>query len=121
MNPPSMSALQARPRVRRSSARACAEAGARVACVDLNQPEETAAAVRAAGADALALACDVSDENRTLAVAAGVEARWGSTHILVNGASNDDPTGSILEIGLSDWNRVFAVQVTGAYLMSRAT
>jgi NAD(P)-dependent dehydrogenase (short-subunit alcohol dehydrogenase family) len=99
---------------------AFAEAGARVACVDLNQPEETAATTRAAGADALSLACDVSDENRTLAVAAEIEARWGSVHILVNGASNDDPTGSVLEIGLSDWNRLFAVQVTGSYLMSRA-
>ncbi len=30
------------------------------------------------------------------------------------------PERLILDIGLADWNRLFAVQVTGAYLMSRA-
>lgn len=97
-----------------------AEAGARIACLDLNAPDATVAAIRAAGGEALAIGCDVTDEAGTLAAAAEVHAAWGATHVLVNGASNDDPSGSILDIGLADWNRLFAVQVTGAYLMSRA-
>jgi NAD(P)-dependent dehydrogenase (short-subunit alcohol dehydrogenase family) len=99
---------------------AFAEAGARVACVDLTAPDDTAAAIRAAGETALALTCDVANEEQTRAIAAQVDAWGGGVDVLVNGASNDDPTGSILELGLSDWNRLFAVQVTGAYLMSRA-
>ena len=38
----------------------------------------------------------------------------------MNGAFNDDPTGNILELGLDDWNAVFAVHVIGASLVSRA-
>ncbi len=35
-------------------------------------------------------------------------------------AATDDPNGSVLEISPADWTRVFAVNVMGAYLMSRA-
>lgn len=97
-----------------------AESGAKVACLDLAAPEAIAAGIRASGGEALAFVCDVTDESRTLAVAAEVKAAWGGAHVLVNGASNADPSGTVLEIGLADWNRLFAVQVTGAYLMSRA-
>jgi NAD(P)-dependent dehydrogenase (short-subunit alcohol dehydrogenase family) len=101
-------------------ARTLGEAGARVACLDLAAPDTTAAAIVEAGGQAMALACDVTDEAATLGVAREVGGAWGAAHILVNGASNDDPSGTVLEIGLADWNRLFAVQVTGAYLMSRA-
>jgi NAD(P)-dependent dehydrogenase (short-subunit alcohol dehydrogenase family) len=101
-------------------ARTFAAAGARVACLDLTAPHAVADAIRESGGEALALACDVTDEARTLAAARAIADAWGGAHVLVNGASNDDPTGTILDIGLADWNRLFAVQVTGAYLMSRA-
>lgn len=101
-------------------ARTFGAAGAKVACLDLVAPEAIASEIRDAGGEALALACDVTDEARTLAVARQVADAWGGVHVLVNGASNDDPSGSVLDIGLADWNRLFAVQVTGAYLMSRA-
>jgi NAD(P)-dependent dehydrogenase (short-subunit alcohol dehydrogenase family) len=97
-----------------------AEAGAWIACLDLDAPDATVAAIRAAGGEALSIGCDVTDEAGTLAAAAEVHGAWGAAHVLVNGASNDDPSGSILDIGLADWSRLFAVQVTGAYLMSRA-
>lgn len=101
-------------------ATAFAEAGARVACLDLSPPERTAEAIREAGGEALALRCDVTDEDRTRAVAEEIASTWGGAHILVNGASNDDPSGTILELDPREWDKVFAVQVTGAYLMSRA-
>ena len=34
--------------------------------------------------------------------------------------ATDDPSGSVLDISSADWTRVFAVNVMGAYLMSRA-
>ncbi len=101
-------------------ARTFGEAGAKVACLDLTAPEPVATAIREKGGEALALACDVTDEARTLAVAREIAGTWGGAHVLVNGASNDDPSGTVLDIGLADWNRLFSVQVTGAYLMSRA-
>jgi NAD(P)-dependent dehydrogenase (short-subunit alcohol dehydrogenase family) len=101
-------------------AMAFAQAGARVACVDLMSPESTVAAIQTAGGEAMALTCDVSDEDQTRAVGDEVASKWTAADVLVNGASNDDPTGDVLQLGLADWNRVFAVHVTGAYLMSRA-
>src|SRR5262245_34062784 len=38
----------------------------------------------------------------------------------VNGAAGYDPNGTVLDLSLSEWSRVFAVNVGGAFLMSRA-
>ena len=95
-----------------------AAAGARVACVDLAAPE-AACALLPAG-QAMALAADVSVEPDTSRAAAAVLAAWGRIDVLVNGAAPDDPSGSVLDLDPADWSRVFAVHVTGAYLMSRA-
>ena len=97
-----------------------AREGARVACVDLAPPTATVAAIQGAGGQAMALTADVSREADTLAAVQAVVAAWGPVHVLVNGASPDDPTGTILDLAPQDWDRVFAVHVTGAYLMSRA-
>lgn len=101
-------------------ARLFAASGARVACIDLSAPGAVAQAIRAASGDAIALSADVSREADTLRAAAAVEAEWGPAQVLVNGASPDDPSGSVLELAPAKWERVFAVHVTGAYLMSRA-
>ena len=47
-------------------------------------------------------------------------AAFGAVSVLVNAAATDDPNGSVLEILPAVWDQVFAVNVTGAYLMSRA-
>jgi NAD(P)-dependent dehydrogenase (short-subunit alcohol dehydrogenase family) len=100
-------------------ARVFAEAGARVACLDLTAPAATVAALPA-GNTGLALAGDVSIEADTRAAADAVTAAWGRIDVLVNGASPDDPSGSVLDLDPANWSRIFAVHVTGAYLMSRA-
>jgi NAD(P)-dependent dehydrogenase (short-subunit alcohol dehydrogenase family) len=94
-------------------------AGAKVACLDINlaAAEETAAAC---GPEALALHCDVSNEAETKAAAAAAVSRFGAVHVLVNAAATDDRNGTILDISADEWSRVFAVNVTGAFLMSRA-
>ena len=99
---------------------AFAEAGARVACLDLVAPDAVVQGILDAGHEAWALAVDVSEEAATRATVAAVVERWGPVRVLVNGAAPYDPTGTVLELELADWNRTFAVQVTGAYLMSRA-
>jgi NAD(P)-dependent dehydrogenase (short-subunit alcohol dehydrogenase family) len=101
---------------------ALAEAGAAVACIDLDvQAAEATAAVAAKnGCQALPVYCDVSNEAEVEAAAKTVLGKFPTVHILVNGAASYDPNGTVLDLTLSDWNRVFAVNVGGAFLMSRA-
>jgi len=106
----------------RAIACAFAAGGAAVMCldIDLEAAEDTARMIVNAGGRALAQRCDVSEEADTRAAAAAAQAAFAALGILVNAAATDDPNGSVLDISPADWNRVFAVNVMGAYLMSRA-
>jgi NAD(P)-dependent dehydrogenase (short-subunit alcohol dehydrogenase family) len=101
---------------------AFANVGARVACLDydLRAAQETVDTIRAAGGEAIAVECDVSSETSTLAAVARVVAELGKPAVLVNGAAILDKTGTILDIDLKEWNHVIGVNLTGAFLMSRA-
>jgi NAD(P)-dependent dehydrogenase (short-subunit alcohol dehydrogenase family) len=106
----------------RAIALAFAEAGAAVGCADIDA--ETAAktsdAIATRGGKALAIACDVSEERDAAAAAAAVKNAFGAIHVLVNAAVATDPSGTVLDYARSDWDRVFAINVTGVFLMSRA-
>jgi NAD(P)-dependent dehydrogenase (short-subunit alcohol dehydrogenase family) len=106
----------------RAIALAFARAGAQVACVDLDGDAAAATAADAAqgGRRAIAVACDVGVEGDVAAAAAQVLAAFPAVHVLVNGAAGHDPNGTVLDLSLADWNRVMAVNVGGAFLMSRA-
>jgi NAD(P)-dependent dehydrogenase (short-subunit alcohol dehydrogenase family) len=106
----------------RAIALAFAEAGAQVACIDLNEKaaEETAGLVRDRGQHGIAVRCDVGSEDDVAAAATTVLAAFPAIHVLVNGAAGHDPNGTVLELSLTDWNRVMAVNVGGAFLVSRA-
>ena len=103
----------------RAIALAFAEAGADVACVDLDKAAAEATATKI-GSKAFAVACDVSSESGVETAAKAILAKCPAIHILVNGAAGNDPNGTVLELSLADWNKVFAVNVGGAFLMSRA-
>ncbi|TMK32844.1 MAG: SDR family NAD(P)-dependent oxidoreductase [Alphaproteobacteria bacterium] len=106
----------------RAIAVAFAEAGAAVACCDLN-PEaaaETARLVTAAGGRALSQVCDVASEAATRDVANAAHDAFGRLDILVHGAAPHDPSGTVLETTLADWQRVLDINLTGAFLLSRA-
>jgi NAD(P)-dependent dehydrogenase (short-subunit alcohol dehydrogenase family) len=92
-------------------AKAFKGAGAQVACVDL--------AVDKIGRDYLPIRCDVSSEPETKAAVAMIARTLGGIHVLVNAAAMRDPTATVIDLDLAAWNRVFAVNVGGAYLMSR--
>ena len=101
---------------------AFAQAEANVACVDIDAKaaEATAAAAANKGVTALAVRCDVADEADVGAAVKAILQKFPAIHILVNGAAGYDPNGTVLDLSLSDWSRVFAVNVGGAFLMSRA-
>jgi len=86
------------------------EAGAKVAGVDLDE--------RRIKAD-LALAGDVASESETRQAVERAMQAFGALHVLVNTAATRDPSATVTDLDLAAWNRVFAVNVGGAYLMSR--
>lgn len=96
--------------------------GASVACLDLNpeRAQATAAAISASGGRAIGIGCDVASEPATLEAAATVLAQLGRPTVLVNTAAYLDRSGTVLEIELDEWERTHRVNLTGAYLMSRA-
>ena len=106
----------------RAIALGLADAGARVACADLKTDacRATAEQVIARGGDAIALPTDVSSESDTAAAVEAIRERWGALHVLVHGAAAADPSGSVVEYSLADWNHAIAVNLTGAFLTSKA-
>jgi len=101
---------------------AFAEAGAASCCcdIDLFSLQETARLVERAGGRVIARRCDVAVEAETDAVAAAVLECFGRLDILVSGAAPHDPSGTVIETSLADWERVVAVNLTGSFLLSRA-
>src|ERR1041385_3110074 len=106
----------------RAIAVAFAEAGAAVACcaVDPEAAAETARLVTAAGGRALSPARDVASEAATREVAKAAHDAFGRLDILVHGAAPHDPSGTVIETTLADWQRVLDINLTGAFLLSRA-
>ena len=95
----------------RATARALAEAGCRVACLDLDEAKaaETAAPMGEAG---LALGCDVSDAEAVGRVATEILSRFGPADILVNNAGLLRP-GPLATLPLAEWNKLLSVNLTG--------
>jgi NAD(P)-dependent dehydrogenase (short-subunit alcohol dehydrogenase family) len=107
----------------RAIALAFAREGAGVACADVNATAaaETARLVSAAGGRAVALpACDVAVEAATRAAAGAAHQAFGRLDILVSGAAPYDPSGTVGEIAVADWQRVLDINLTGSFLLSRA-
>jgi NAD(P)-dependent dehydrogenase (short-subunit alcohol dehydrogenase family) len=100
---------------------AFAQAGAQVACIDIDPSTALATAAEAGrrGKRAVAIGCDVAVEADVKAAAAKALTELGPIQVLVNGAAGHDPNGTVLDITLEQWNHVFAVNVGGAFLMSR--
>lgn len=99
-----------------------ANVGARVACLDLDadRAQATAAAIEANGGRAIGIGCDVASEASCLHAVGKVVGVLGSPTVLVNTAATLDRSGSILDIDVAEWEKVHRVNLTGAYMMSRA-
>lgn len=108
----------------RAFAAACAQAGARVVLLDILEGagEQSAAALRAAGADARFVAVDIGDPASIQRAAESIRRDYGLTHGLVNCAAIATGIGgkTFEEIDVETWDRVFAVNVRGTWLMTRA-
>ena len=106
----------------RAIAVAFAEAGASVACsdIDIESANTTAELVRAAGGKAIASKCNVADEAEVLAVTKAAHDSFSRLDILVSGAAPHDPGGPVTETPLAEWQMVVDINLTGAFLLSKA-
>lgn len=98
------------------------EAGAAVACCDIDEEgaAETARLVTGIGRGGIAWRCDVAEERDTLAAVAAARDTFGRLDIVVSGAAPYDAGGTVVETTVSDWQRVMAVNLTGSFLLCRA-
>lgn len=102
-------------------ARGFAAFGAQVAVVDTNleAAERVAAELRADGKKAQAWVGDVTDLEGTVRLAEQIEREFGAPEILLNsvGATVRKP---LMETTPEEWERVIRVNLTSAYILSRA-
>jgi NAD(P)-dependent dehydrogenase (short-subunit alcohol dehydrogenase family) len=96
-----------------ATAQRFASEGARVVIADLKSDKATAAA-KSIGANALGVACDVSDESQVEAAVAQAIRQFGGLDIVVNNA------GLMIfkpleEQTADDWRRVLSVDLLGAF------
>jgi 3-oxoacyl-[acyl-carrier protein] reductase len=76
----------------------------------------------AAGAKVLLLAGDVADDVQVRAMLKQVEAAFGGLDALINNAGTtiSTPAKDLDAVSVEDWDRVFAVNVRGLFLVTRA-
>ena len=105
----------------RSIARGLANAGASVACADLDESAllDLARELEAMGRPGLPLRVDVADADAIARMAATVAGRYGHIDILVNNAAIRVHK-RVLEHTLEDWERTLRVNCTGPLVASQA-
>jgi NAD(P)-dependent dehydrogenase (short-subunit alcohol dehydrogenase family) len=98
-----------------------AREGAKVGILDLKGTEcqQVVDEITTAGGEALALPADVTQEADVSLAVERLRARFGPVTVLVNNAAVM-PTGPLHQTSPADFDRCLAVNLRGAYLMSRA-
>lgn len=99
-----------------------ARAGADITVVGRGERElaATSQEIRALGRRSLAMVTDVSQEDQVNAMAKSTLQEFGRVDILVNNAGITGPTALAINISRAEWDEVLAVNLTGAFLCSRA-
>jgi NAD(P)-dependent dehydrogenase (short-subunit alcohol dehydrogenase family) len=90
-----------------------------VAARTVSEIESVVREVRDAGGRAAAVAADVADEKQCENLIRAATAEFGRVDILVNNAGEYGPVKPIEEITPAEWDRVVAVHLRGAYLLTR--
>jgi len=96
-------------------AEAFAASGARVVMASrkMEDLEATAAGIREAGGEALAVACHTGHADEVAALAARAEEAFGGIDILVNNAATSPHFGPVLTASETQWDKTFEVNVKG--------
>ncbi|GAA2223641.1 SDR family NAD(P)-dependent oxidoreductase [Micromonospora olivasterospora] len=102
----------------RQTALVLAARGARVLAtdVDVEAAAETARQVTAAGGQAVAGWCDVTDERSVRSMVDSAAAELGGLDFAINNAGTDGTLASVIKQPREVWDRVIAVNLTGVFL-----
>ena len=103
----------------RAYARKLAAEGASVAILDIADGADAVADVELAGSKGASFVIDVTDADQVATAVAEVDAALGATDILVNNAGIY-PNQPFAEMSISDWRRMFTVNVESMFLTSKA-
>jgi NAD(P)-dependent dehydrogenase (short-subunit alcohol dehydrogenase family) len=82
--------------------------------------DDTAAEIEATGRRAKVLVTDVSHEAQVNEMVQAAIATFGQIDILVNNAGIVGPTAPVSGVSREDWDEVFAINLTGAFLCAKA-
>jgi NAD(P)-dependent dehydrogenase (short-subunit alcohol dehydrogenase family) len=104
-----------------ATARAFAETGCQLACLDINEDaaRRVGQSLRDQDVQSLALACDVSNAEAVFASVQTVVEQLGRLDILVNCAAIDH-TLSVDEMTVEQWDQVINVNLRGPFLFAKA-
>jgi NAD(P)-dependent dehydrogenase (short-subunit alcohol dehydrogenase family) len=80
----------------------------------------TAAELQTSGVRAVAIVCDVSDEDAVRGMVAATMREFGQIDVLLNNAGIIGPTAAVSEVKREDWDHTIAVNLTGAFLCAKA-
>ena len=108
-------------RLGRAIALAAAESGANVAITyrtSVGQAEALVEALAKHDVEALAVRCDVTDEQNVREMVKEVAAELGGIDVLVNNAANYE-TVEFEKITVAQWDAIFASNTRGPFLVSR--
>jgi NAD(P)-dependent dehydrogenase (short-subunit alcohol dehydrogenase family) len=108
-------------RLGRAIALAAAKSGANVAITyrtSVRQAEALVEALAKHDVEALAVRCDVTDEQNVREMVKEVAARLGGIDVLVNNAANYE-TVEFEKITVAQWDAIFASNTRGPFLVSR--
>ena len=105
----------------RAIALGLARAGGRVALLDRDEAgtAETLRHIQDAGAETIAVPCDVSDPAAVTAAAAAAQRQLGPCGVLVNNAGLLRP-GPLATLPVAEWNLLLSVNLTGYFLCAQA-
>jgi len=106
----------------RSVALAFGKQGAKVvlAARTLEEIDHVAEELRSLKKEAIAVPTDVSNEDQVNHLVKMTLEAFGTIDILVNNAGSRGPIGPIHQISLSDWEETLKVNLTGAFLCTKA-
>lgn len=98
-----------------------AEKGAQVAVVDINMKgaEEVVEEITKKGGDAIAVYCDISDEESNKKMVEAVLAKYGKIDILHMNAGTVIPYQPVEEITLKDFQKMLTINTVGPFLNAR--
>jgi len=100
-----------------ATARAFAEAGAAVALTDINRDavHRRAEELSSAGHQAMALACDVTEESEVAAMIAQAASRFGRLDAAYNNAGVQSPALETAEVSAAEFDHVNAINLRGVW------